>query len=339
MTSLYYPDWEFLEVRDLPVPPVSDREVLLKVAACGICGSELETFKKRSPRRTPPLIMGHEFCGTIADAGTSRDFSAGQRVISNSIVTCGACRPCLRGNVHLCERRMVFGMHRPGAFAEFVSVPVSCLIPWPENLPSKAACLAEPLANGVHVVNRVRHHEPQVAVVIGAGPIGLMCQQALHVMLGAKVIVSDIAPERLATAGRLGAYAALDPGGAALEATALEASNGEGVDLVVDAVGSATTKQQSLRLVRPGGAVVWIGLHEDNIPFDSYAVTLAEKTVYGSYAARLDELRQAVGLMSQKKVDVESWVQAFPLREGVAAFHRMLDAKGFDIKGVLITEG
>jgi threonine dehydrogenase-like Zn-dependent dehydrogenase len=338
MTSLYYADWERLEVRELPPPSVSDDEVLLKVAACGICGSELETFKKRSPRRAPPIVMGHEFCGTIADAGGTADFSTGQRVISNSIVTCGTCPTCLRGNTHLCERRMVFGMHRPGAFAEFVNVPASCLIPWPDHLSSQAACLAEPLANGVHVVNRVRHHHPRIAVVIGAGPIGLMCQQALQVMLGVKVIVSDIATERLTTAQRLGAHAVASAGRGELEPIASEASGGEGVDLVVDAVGSKTTKRQSLNLVRPGGAVVWIGLHEDTVEFDSYAITLAEKTVYGSYAAGLDELRQAVELMEQRSVDVESWVQTFPLREGVTAFQRMLEAKGSDIKGVLVNE-
>jgi L-iditol 2-dehydrogenase len=337
MTSLYYPDWEHLEVRELPTPSVSDGEVLLRVAACGICGSELETFKKRSPRRSPPLVMGHEFCGTVME-GEGAGALTGHRVISNSIVTCGTCAACLRGNSHLCERRMVFGMHRPGGFAEFVNVPVSCLIPWPEHLPAQAACLAEPLANGVHVVNRVRHHQPRIAVVIGAGPIGLMCQQTLQVMLGVKVIVSDIAAERLETARRLGAHAVAHAGSGELEPRAAEASGGEGVDLVVDAVGSTSTKRQSINLVRPGGAVVWIGLHEDTIEFDSYAITLAEKTVYGSYAAGLEELRQAVGLMEQGSIDVESWVRTFPLREGVTAFHRMLEAKESDIKGVLVTE-
>ncbi len=337
MTTLSYTDWELLEIRDLPMPEISDTEVLLKIAACGICGSELETFKSRSTRRTPPLIMGHEFCGTIVEVGAScRGFLRDQRVISHSIVTCGSCPPCRRGDTHLCDQRMVFGMHRPGAFAEYVNVPASCLIPWPESLPAQSACLAEPLANGVHVANRLKPHKPRTVLILGAGPIGLMCQQSVQALLGAKTIVSDIVPERLETAKRLGAYAAVNATEGKLDSIVSDATGGEGVDAVVDAVGSRNTKQQALRLVRPGGAVVWIGLNENIISLDSYAVTLSEKTVYGSYAASITELEQAVGLMDRRKVDVESWVQTFPIQEGVNAFHRMVDAKRDDIKGVLL---
>jgi threonine dehydrogenase-like Zn-dependent dehydrogenase len=163
-----------------------------------------------------------------------------------------------------------------------------------------------------------------------------MCQQALQVLLGVRIIVSDIVPERLATARRLGAFAVINAGTGELEEKVREVSEGEGADAVIDAVGSGTTKQQSLRLVRSGGAVVWIGLHENSISLDSYAVTLSEKTIYGSYAATVDELTHAVELMSAGKVDAESWVQTFPLLEGVEAFHRMLNAKGNDIKAVLL---
>lgn len=337
MTTLFYPAWKHLEIRELPAPEISEGEVLLKVDACGICGSELETYKNQSTRRTPPLVMGHEFCGTIAGVnGSPHRFRTGQRVISNAIHTCGHCRACERGDTHLCPEGKVFGMHRPGGFAEFVHVPASCLLPWPDGLSATAACLTEPLANGVHIANRLRPHEPRTVVVLGAGPIGLMCQQALQVLLGVRTIVSDIVPERLATAQRLGAYAVIKAGTGELEEKVREVSEGEGADAVIDAVGSGTTKQQSLRLVRSGGAVVWIGLHENSISLDSYAVTLSEKTIYGSYAATVEELTHAVELMSAGKVDAESWVQTFPLQEGVEAFHRMLNAKGNDIKGVLL---
>lgn len=337
MTTLFYLAWESLEIRDLPVPGISEGEVLLKVAACGICGSELETFKNRSNRRTPPLVMGHEFCGTIIDPGTSPlPFKEGQRVVSNALVICGSCRPCRRGDTHLCTKRQVFGMHRPGAFAEFVSVPVSSLIPWPEGVPAQAACLTEPLANGVHIANRLQPHKPRTVVILGAGPIGLMCQQAVQVMLGVQTIVSDMVPERLETAKKLGALAIAKAGTGELEAQVSEATEGEGADAVIDAVGSGTTKQLSLQVVRPGGAIVWIGLHENAISFDSYAITLSEKTVYGSYAATVAELQFALELMKSGNVDAESWVRTFPLEKGVEAFHRMLDAKGDDIKGVLL---
>jgi threonine dehydrogenase-like Zn-dependent dehydrogenase len=140
MRVLNYPEFDRLEVRDLDVTPLRPDEVRVQVAACGLCGSELETFKNHSPRRQPPLVMGHEFCGVIAETGSEvRDWKQGARVVSNSLVPCGRCVRCARGDTHLCAQRQIFGMHRPGAFAEFVNVPARCLIPWPENLPAEAA--------------------------------------------------------------------------------------------------------------------------------------------------------------------------------------------------------
>ncbi len=337
MNALYYPAWDTLTVTERPRPEAMADEVLLRVAACGICGSELETFKARSDRRTPPLIMGHEFCGTIEAVGSNvRGVAVGERVVSNAVVPCGACVRCRRGEANLCAQRQIFGMHRMGAFAEIVAVPARCLLPWPEGLPAEAACLAEPLANGVHVAHLVRHRAPRRAVVLGAGPIGLMCQQAIQVLLGTEVVVVDLLPERLAVAERLGAVRTVDARGEDVAEVIASLSEGEGADLVIDAVGSAATKRQSLDVCRPGGAVVWIGLHSDAVTLDTYGVTLPEKTIYGTYAAHPHELEQALDLMADGRVDVQSWVHAFPLADGVEAFHRMLAAQGDDLKAVLI---
>ncbi len=337
MQALHYPAWDTLEGVEQPRPEIAADEVLLRVAACGICGSELETFASRSARRTPPLIMGHEFCGTVEAIGAEVSiWRTGDRVVSNALVPCGNCVRCQRGDANLCAQREIFGMHRMGAFAELVAVPERCLISWPEGLPAEAACLAEPLANGVHVAELVRHRAPHRAVVIGAGPIGLMCQQALQVMLNAEVIVTDLVPERLAVADRLGAFRTVAARKEDLTEIVQSWTEGEGVDLVVDAVGSEATKRQSLAVCRPGGAVVWIGLHGDAMTLDSYGVTLPEKTIYGTYAAHLHELAQALELMTTGRVDVHSWVQTFPLSDGAEAFQRMLAAQGGDLKAVLL---
>lgn len=337
MKTLFYPKWDRLEVCEQPSPKIAGDEVLLRVAACGICGSELEAFKNRNPRRTPPLIMGHEFCGTIVEVGSmTQSFRTGQKVISHSVVNCGACRPCRRGNTHLCENRQIFGMHRPGAFAEFINVPAQCLIPWPEDLPAAAACLAEPLANGVHVANLIKTLRPQMVCILGAGPIGLMCQQATQILLGSTTIVSDLIPERLEIAQRLGAHTTVNAQQENAIEVVREITSNEGVDVVIDAVGAVATKQQALEMVRPGGAVVWIGLHENTIAFDSYKVTLPEVAIYGSYAATMRELQEAVSLMASRRVEAASWIQPFPLADGTAAFHKMLAAKGSDVKAVLI---
>lgn len=336
MLVLHYPAFGQLEIAELaPLPPQPD-EVRLRVAACGLCGSELETFKNRSPRRTPPLVMGHEFCGVIAEAGAAvRDWRAGDRVVSNSLVPCGRCVRCARGDTHLCAERQIFGMHRPGAFAEYVNVPARCLIPWPEGLPAEAAALAEPLANGIHVVNLTRHLPAATALVIGAGPIGLFCQQALQVLRGARVFVADLSPERLAVAARLGAARTINPRTEDVAAILREATGGEGADLTVDAVGGAVTKKTSLDALRPGGASVWIGLHENAVTIDTYGITLPEKQVLGTYAAKIEELRQALELMASGRVDALTWVQRFALKDAVPAFHRMLAAQGADLKAVI----
>lgn len=337
MQALHYPDWDTLEVTAQPRPEIAADEVLLRVAACGICGSELETFASRSARRTPPLIMGHEFCGTVEAVGSEvSSWRVGDRVVSNAVVPCGACVRCQRGDANLCATRQVFGMHRMGASAEVVAVPERCLIPWPEDLPAEAACLAEPLANGIHVVELVKHRAPRTTVVIGAGPIGLMCQQAIQVMLDAEVVVSDLVPERLSVASRLGAHRTVAASAEDLAEVVHAWTAGEGADLVVDAVGAEATKRQALDVCRPGGAVVWIGLHGDAMTLDSYSVTLSEKTIYGTYAAHLHELAQALELMASGRVDVQSWVQSFPLADGVEAFKRMLATQGDDLKAVLL---
>src|SRR5262249_37720168 len=156
-------------------------------------GSELEAFKKQSPRRPPPLVMGHEFCGFVEEVGAGvQSLALGDRVVSHSLFGCGQCARCRRGEAHLCARRRLFGMDRAGAVAEYVTAPEKCLIAWPEPLLAESASLAEPLANGVHVVGLTRELNPSVVVVIGAGPIGLLCQQAFQCLSSADVFVADL---------------------------------------------------------------------------------------------------------------------------------------------------
>ncbi|MEP7336315.1 MAG: alcohol dehydrogenase catalytic domain-containing protein [Acidobacteriota bacterium] len=336
MKTLLYPAYDRLEVTEMPDPQVGNGELLLRVSACGICGSELEAFRRRSPRRVPPLVLGHEFCGEVVDTGRGvSNFKLGERVVSHSLVGCGECVRCKRGEVNLCARRQIFGMQRLGAFAELVTAPESCVVGWPDHLPAEAASLTEVLANGVHVSNLVKRLNPRKAVVVGAGPIGLMTQQALQVLLGAEVMVSDLIPERLEAATRLGAKHVINSKQDNFQQAVLDWTDGEGADVIVDAVGSPTTKQQSLPATRPGGATVWIGSHENTVSMDTYDITLSERCVQGSYAATMAELQLSVDLLAEGKIDGLSWVKAFPLDQGVTAFNQMLAAKGDDIKGVL----
>jgi len=337
MKALLYPDYETLEVIEQPRPVPAPGEVLVRVAACGLCGSELESYRNRSPRRKPPLVFGHEFCGTIESVGPGGDGSAiGRPVVVNALIPCHHCPRCARGEEHLCADRQIFGMHRPGAFAQYVTAPSHVLLDWPDGMPAEAACLAEPLGNGVHMTRLTAGRARETVLVIGAGPIGLMAQQAFAALAGSRVWVADLEPGRLEIATRLGADGVVCSGQEDLIGVIRRETSGEGVDLVIDAVGSGRTKRQSIEACRPGGAVVWIGLHEDGVQLDSYRVTLPERTVYGTYAARLDDLGTALDLIQSGRVDVTSWTSRASLDDSVEAFHRMLRPGPGDCKAVIV---
>jgi len=337
MKALHYADWNRLELADLPEPVAGDSEVVVRVAACGICGSELETFAGRSPRRTPPLVMGHEFCGSI-ESGESDGFATGSRVVCNAIVHCGKCVNCRNGQTQLCLNRQVFGMHRAGAFAELVTAPASCLMQWPDDLPAAWASLAEPLGNGVHVAERVKHRKPESMLIIGVGPIGLMVLQAVRAMLNIPVAVVDMAPERLEAATSVGAEAARLSSKENLARLAAEFTGGMGFDAVVDAAGTHVTKSMSIEACRDEGLIVWIGLGADEMPLSTYPVTLREKTITGSYGATGEDMERALALMAGGSVDVGSWVTTYSLEDSVDAFLRQLDPKRRDVKAVITIE-
>ncbi|HLF49354.1 MAG TPA: alcohol dehydrogenase catalytic domain-containing protein, partial [Methylomirabilota bacterium] len=198
MKALVYPDWNTLEVREVPEPLPGPGEVVVAVAAAGICGSEIEAFVSRSPRRPPPLILGHEFCGEVVAAGEGvSGWAPGDRVVVNSLITCGRCPACLDGMSHLCPGRGVFGMNRPGAFAELVAVPTACLVPLPEKISPIQGALVEPLANAVHVFGLVRERFPETVVVIGAGTIGLMALQVARAAGAFRLVAVDTNDARL----------------------------------------------------------------------------------------------------------------------------------------------
>ena len=337
MKALVYSDWGVLRVMDVPMPLVGEGEVLVRVEACGICGSELETFKSRSPRRTPPLILGHEFCGVIEGPGKpDAQLAKGRKVIANSIISCGKCHSCRRGEENLCSSRQLFGMNRPGAIAEFVAVPAEYVYPCPESLDPVLGALGEPLVNGVHVMNLLPEiHNPTMAIV-GAGPLGLLTLEAAIAMRGARVLVADIKEARLEEARKLGAELTINPKSGDLVKSCLEFSGADGVDMCVDAVGAGVTKRQSVKAVRPGGSCCWIGLYENEVKLDTYDITLPEKKVFGSYAGTARDFECAIRLLSEGKVRGGDWLKVFPMDEAIAGFKRMLKAEGNDIKAVVL---
>ena len=323
------------EVRGVPQPILADGEVLICVSACGICGSELDTFRAESPRRMPPLIMGHEFCGLIKEVcNTQRHWERGSRVVAHALVHCGHCAQCLRGDTNLCIHRQVFGMHRQGAFAEYVAVPERVLLPWPDNAPSATAVFVEPLATGINAMRQGPTARRSRVIVIGAGPVGLMCLVAAKRLHHSTVIVADRIPERLDAARTLGADLTVNVLEQNLEDEMLNYWSREAAEFVVDAVGSSETKILSVELAEPGGTAVWVGLHEDLIHLNTYALTIGQKCVSGTYSGSMSDCQQAAELLSSDNFDT-SWVTRYPIEHGETAFRDMLMPRGKNIKAIL----
>ncbi|MGH7324318.1 MAG: zinc-dependent alcohol dehydrogenase [Candidatus Rokuibacteriota bacterium] len=338
MKALVYPTWDTLEIRQVPAPTPGPGEVVLRVAAVGICGSELEAVASRSPRRTPPLVMGHEFCGEVAEVGAGvREAKAGDRVVASSIIPCGRCADCRSGATHLCPDRQVFGMNRPGAFAERVAVPASILLPLPERVGPLEGALVEPLANAVHVWSLVTQRFPEVVVVIGCGAIGLFALQVARAGGALTLIAVDTNEARLGMAHAVGAEPVLNPMRQDVLAEVREFTRGRGADVVVDAVGAAATRRVAVELARRGGETVWIGLHGDATEIGGRDVVLGERRISGSYAVTARDLETAIGLLAHGRIEIAPWVRPFPLEEGARVFRQLLTAPPADYaKAVLL---
>jgi L-iditol 2-dehydrogenase len=338
MKALVYPAWDTLEIRDVPEPEPRPGEVVLRVAAVGICGSEVEAVASRSPRRTPPLVMGHEFCGEVDSVAPDVEgLRPGDRVVASSLIPCGRCEDCLGGATHLCPRREIFGMNRPGAFAERVAVPASVVFPLPERVSPLEGALVEPLANAVHVWSLLSPRFPETAVVIGCGAIGLMALQVARAGGALTLVAVDVNEARLQMAHAVGAEPVLNPmrGDALGELRTL--TRGRGADVVIDAVGAPATRRAAVDMARAGGEVVWIGLHGDVTELSGRDVVLGERRISGSYAVTPRDLRTAIGLLAHGRIDITPWVRPFPLEEGPDVFRALLAAPPADYaKAVLL---
>ena len=309
MQALVFTRPGVVEVLDVDEPEVGEDEVLVGVAASGICGSELHGIQTAGFRQ-PPLVMGHEFAGTLAD---------GRRVTVNPIVDCGACDLCRHGLPQLCRRRSILGIHRPGAFAERVAVPRRLLHELPDGLSWEAAAVVEPLANAVHVWTLAGRPAGARVGVLGAGPIGLVCLEVARRGGAGHIAVADLAPDRLAMAERLGA----DAVGPALD--------GE-LDMIVDAVGVAATHRDSVSRLRPGGTAVWIGLMGDDAGFESTELIRQEKRVLGSFAYNDVEFVEAMSIATDCELP---WVRSFPLGEGAEIFTELMYGRSDVVKALL----
>jgi threonine dehydrogenase-like Zn-dependent dehydrogenase len=325
---------EEMAVEEVPEPTVEPGTVIVRPDAVGICGSEIEGYLGKMGNRTPPLVMGHEFAGTVSEVGEGVDEGlVGRTVAVNPLSSDGTCPLCRAGYTNLCPNRKLVGIHSPGGFAEYALVPAQNVYPLPEGVEARTGALAEPLANGVHAVRLgLAGHPVEHAVVVGAGTIGLMCLQAAVLDGIPEVSVVEPHEARREQAFELGASAAYGSGEEAREA--LEGpTEGLGADLVIDAVGAEVTRRIAVEeLLRPGGRVVFIGLHDDETTLGYHGVVRGQLDLQGSYAYTAEDYEQALEWLVEGRAGIGDLPPALPLEEGPNAFAELVRGPSSRIK-------
>jgi threonine dehydrogenase-like Zn-dependent dehydrogenase len=335
MRTLVYVEPHRIELRPAAPPQPGPGEVIVKVEASGVCGSDLHGYLGKSLNRKPPLVMGHEFAGVVASMGEGvRDLAPGTAVTVYPLITCGRCAACRRGDTSQCPSRQVIGVHRPGGFAELVAVPRESVVPLPPGISVFTASLAEPLANAVHIFNKNAHGLLRRIAIFGAGTQGLLALHLARLLSPAALISVDVVPARLAVAEHLGATAALNARTEDAVARIRHATGGEGVDLAIEAAGTTATRQAALASVRSGGTVALLGLGEEFSAVNAIDIVNREVTIRGSYAYTYDDFLRAVELLGRGLVPGE-WARPYPLEAGPAVFQQLTTDHGDLIKAVL----
>ncbi len=313
MKALVYTDIEEIQYRDEPDPVVEAGNVLVKIEAVGICGSDMHAYHGHDSRRKPPLILGHEAVG-IAQNGAQE----GKRVAINPLMTCGQCNYCQGGRSNLCPSREIIGMRLAGAFAQYVTIPENNLLTMPQDMDPVQASLTEPTATSLHAIYLAekalsRPLSECRVLVLGGGSIGVLAALMLKNKGCVDIFLGDTNPLRRATADQLDCCVVYDPLGN-------DIPDENTFDLVIDAVGSGRTREASSRFVKAGGVISHVGLQDSEPGLDIRRLTLEEITFLGNYTYSVIDLRAAIQTLYNGSLGTLDWLEKRELSEGAMAF-------------------
>jgi 2-desacetyl-2-hydroxyethyl bacteriochlorophyllide A dehydrogenase len=329
---LVYTQPHQVQLQERRYPQLEKDEVILKIDAVGICGSDMHAYHGHDPRRLPGLVLGHELAGTVADSA-AKHVRPGTRVTANPLITCGYCEYCVQGRNNLCENRTMVGMTRPGAFAEYMSIPASSLIDMPQDMNAVQAALTEPAATALHAINltmrALTRPLPEChALVIGGGAIGMLSALLLRSYGCSDVTMAEVNPLRRQSAEHHALCKTYDP----LDGSPLE----NAFDFVIDAVGAKPTRNTALASVKPGGVVMHIGLQDWASEIDMRKLTLAEITLLGTYTYTTADMRATVNALYQGAFGNLEWVETRPMSDGAQAFDDLHKGRTASAKVVML---
>lgn len=342
MKALVLKEYMDLRYEDVPLPVLMHDEVLIKVMACAICGSDVHGMDGSTGRRIPPVIMGHEASGVIEKTGSSvTGFKQGDRVTFDSTIYCGRCDYCRTGDVNLCDNRMVLGVscddyRKSGAFAQYITVPERILYKLPDNVSFIEATMIEPLAIAYHALNRTCVRVTDTTAVIGAGMIGSFVIKLLKLSGVKKIISIDTADDKLAGAERSGADICINPSNTDLLTKIMEQTDNKGCDIVYEAVGVDKAFLSAVSILRKGGRLVMIGNLQKQVGFPLQTAVTKQLEFFGSCAST-GEYPGCIDLISSGRISVDEFISAaVPLIEGPELFKRLYDKEDGLMKVILI---
>lgn len=316
MKCLVYTGPYQIIVEERPMPTIADGEVLLKIDAVGICGSDMHCFHGHDPRRKPGLVLGHEFAGTVVESRAPA-YTLGKRVTGNPMITCSYCNYCVQGRNNLCENRTMVGMTRAGAYAEYMAIPATSLIDIPQDMPAVHAALTEPAATALHAItislqSMARPLPENRVLIIGGGAIGFLAALLLRHYGCRNLVLAETNDARRSLAEQHANVTSYNP--------RAQNTADSVFSYVIDAVGNKHTRQMAMQAVSPGGVVMHIGLQDWESEIDMRKLTLAEVALLGAYTYSTADLRSSVRLLHEGGFGDLSWLETMPLSKGPAAF-------------------
>lgn len=297
-------------LQEVEKPRLGSCDVLIKVRCVGICGSDLHTYRGTHPFRKPPVILGHEMAGEVVEVAEDVSlFKKGDRVCVEPQTYCHHCPSCYQGNYNLCSNKRILGTTPwPGAFAEYVVIPEDKVYLLPGGLSFEEGAMVEPLAVGIRAAQMAQPRIGDTVLIMGSGTIGLATLAALKEAGVTRTIATDVEDFNLAKAKGLGAWSTVNVARESLAEKVKELTNGGGVDAAVIAVGVPSLIDESLGLIRKKGRVVLVALFDDKAAIDTFKIVSTEAEVVGSWVYTGREFQAAIDLMSQGRIETNSFI-------------------------------
>lgn len=333
MKALVYTGPKQAEFMDVEDAKAQEGKVKVDVTYCGVCGSDIGIYLGTHPRAKAPLVLGHEFLGIVAEDGEK--VKKGDRVVPYPLLSCGHCKACRNGNEHVCNSLGLIGIDIDGGMCESVYVDEDVLYKVPEGVSYKAAAVIEPLAVLVHSLHMSGFEALDTAVVVGAGPIGMLCGILLKHAGASQIFISDVAEKRLKVAEELGMIP-VNPMKENLEERVKEATEGEGCDVFFECSGAAVPAMQMTDITRGRGKICIVSVHKQPHEVNLRDVNFKEQTLVGTRVYTKDEFAQAVELTKKLQPELEKIVtHIVPLRESEKVFDMIADPEYGTIKVVV----